>query len=70
MLRNVMGNHIKDEGRALVNDPEKVTPVAAGISLCAASCAVLCLWYFVCMLPACVWQLWGAALWLLWWPPC
>jgi hypothetical protein len=29
LLRNVMGNHVKEEGRALVNDPEKVSAPAA-----------------------------------------
>lgn len=24
LLRSVMGSHVKEEGRALVNDPEKV----------------------------------------------
>jgi hypothetical protein len=41
LLRTVMGNHIKEEGRALVNDPEKVSLVSSGDSSCIC-CAGTC----------------------------
>jgi hypothetical protein len=33
LLRNVMGNHVKEEGRALVNDPEKVSCATATVDV-------------------------------------